>query len=125
MRVKPDGPTDAPLAIIGEAPGDEEIAHGLSLVGPTGRKLWGMASDVGLPARKVGEDGIAFGAARSWQTQKIPRGDKVLRQAWVGNVSQEPITEKLDDHKVMRYAKRWAPELQKVLPNSKGVGRDR
>ena len=37
--VPPDGPRDCPFAVVGEAPGDEEILRGKPFVGPSGRLL--------------------------------------------------------------------------------------
>jgi uracil-DNA glycosylase family 4 len=40
MIVKPDGPTDARVVVLGEAPGQEEANEGKPFVGPSGRLLW-------------------------------------------------------------------------------------
>lgn len=49
MKVKFIGPKDAPLTVIGESPGVEEVEEGEPFVGMVGRKLKRMFLNVGLP----------------------------------------------------------------------------
>ena len=47
-QVSPRGPLDAPIVIVGEAPGKEEETDGEVFVGPAGRKLKEFLTGVGL-----------------------------------------------------------------------------
>jgi DNA polymerase len=47
--VRGHGPLNAPLAVIGEAPGAEEDARGVPFVGPSGRLLQALFAKAGLP----------------------------------------------------------------------------
>lgn len=46
--MRPSGPTDAAIMIVGEAPGEEEIRKGLPFVGPSGWELDRMLQDAGF-----------------------------------------------------------------------------
>lgn len=48
--VHPSGPTNSPpLAIVGEAPGQEEVAHGAPFIGSSGKLLTQMLTAAGVP----------------------------------------------------------------------------
>jgi uracil-DNA glycosylase family 4 len=47
-KVLPDGPIPAPIAFVGEEPGDTERAEGRGFLGPSGQLLWHMAAQVGV-----------------------------------------------------------------------------
>lgn len=49
--VRPVGPLDANIAIVGEAPGVEEEAHGVPFVGASGRLLTDMLARAGIDRR--------------------------------------------------------------------------
>lgn len=46
--VYPDGPLDAKIAFIGEAPGNEEERKGQGFIGQSGQLLWKLAASVGI-----------------------------------------------------------------------------
>ena len=48
-----DGNAEAPLVLIGEAPGAEEDRHGIPFVGPSGRLLDRMLASIGLDRDQV------------------------------------------------------------------------
>lgn len=46
--IKPYGQPSAPYMVIAEAPGKQELARGVTFVGPTGTVFWGTGAEVGL-----------------------------------------------------------------------------
>lgn len=48
-----EGPTGAPIAFVGEQPGDQEDKQGRVFVGPAGRLLDGLMSQAGLARERV------------------------------------------------------------------------
>lgn len=65
IKVMPDGPIPARLAIIGEEPGRTELARGKGFVGPSGRLLWHMCKMVGIDRSEVWVTNSALCMARS------------------------------------------------------------
>jgi DNA polymerase len=47
--VRGDGPLNAPVLIVGEAPGEQEVKQGRPFVGPSGRLLDELLDERGLP----------------------------------------------------------------------------
>jgi len=47
-RCKADGPLNAPIMIVGEAPGDTELEEGRGFVGASGRVLWSSLKRAGI-----------------------------------------------------------------------------
>ncbi len=48
-----EGPTDAPLILVGEQPGDQEDRKGHPFVGPAGRVLWRCLEQAGIARDEV------------------------------------------------------------------------
>lgn len=48
VKVYPDGPVPARIAIVGEAPGQNEVSTGRGFVGPSGMLLWHLAREAGF-----------------------------------------------------------------------------
>ncbi len=71
ITVSPDGPVPCDLAVVGEAPGREEIKAGRGFVGPSGRMLWGE-----------GEKDLNL----MWEIARRPR-----ESCYVTNVCKEPM----------------------------------
>jgi uracil-DNA glycosylase family 4 len=51
-KVPPDGPIPAKIVFCAESPGRNEIEQGRSLIGPSGKLLWLMCEQAGLPPRE-------------------------------------------------------------------------
>lgn len=48
MQVRPSGPTNAKIMVVGEAPGEQEVAAGVPFVGPSGNELNRMLQEAGI-----------------------------------------------------------------------------
>jgi len=68
-KVLPDGPVPAPIAFIGEEPGDTERAEGRGFIGPSGQLLWHMAAQVGITRDMVWTSNGALCKARKMVMQ--------------------------------------------------------
>lgn len=53
MTVPPSGPIPCDIALVGEAPGREEVRAGMPFVGRAGKELWAILSRFGLSRRNV------------------------------------------------------------------------
>src|SRR5689334_13720647 len=53
MQCRGNGPSDADLVIVGEAPGRDEVRQGMPFVGASGKLLNATLREVGLPRAKV------------------------------------------------------------------------
>ena len=53
MRCNPEGPTNAKLMIIGEAPGETEERLGRPFVGSSGQELTKMLAEAGLDRSQI------------------------------------------------------------------------
>lgn len=51
-KVPPDGPIPAKIVFIAEEPGHTEIDQGRALIGPSGKLLWKLCENAGLPPRE-------------------------------------------------------------------------
>lgn len=52
-KVHPDGPCPAPIAFVGEEPGNVELQEGRGFVGPSGQLLWMLAERAGFDRDNV------------------------------------------------------------------------
>jgi uracil-DNA glycosylase family 4 len=68
MAVYPDGSSTSPYAIVGEAPGKEEVFQGKGFVGPSGKILWPL----------LGRKGIirALCYVSNWSKEPLPESKK-------------------------------------------------
>ena len=53
IQVSGDGPSDAKIVFLGEAPGGHEVERGLPFVGPSGKILWSICEEFGLKRAQV------------------------------------------------------------------------
>lgn len=67
-----EGPVDAPIALVGEQPGDEEDRAGRPFVGPAGRVLDAALAEVGLDRRTI----YVTNAVKHFRYVLEPRGKK-------------------------------------------------
>ncbi len=72
--VKPTGPSDARIAIIGQGPGEQEAYNGISFVGPAGQRLNAWLRTAGIDRHKcwVGNIVQCF-----LPNNRVPGGDEI------------------------------------------------
>ncbi len=72
--VKPTGPQDATIAIIGQGPGEQEAYNGLAFVGPSGRRLNSWLRTAGIDRHKC----MVLNIIQCWvPNNRPPRGGEV------------------------------------------------
>lgn len=71
VKVMPDGPVPAPIAFVGEEPGNTELVEGRGFVGPSGQILWMLAQSAGFTREDVWVSNAALCVARP---VKLPSG---------------------------------------------------
>lgn len=76
------------IAIIGEAPGEEEVRHGCPFIGPSGQLLDRILSDVGIDRRKCFVGNVC---------QVRPPQNEIKRFAWNGPEIQSGLTALAND----------------------------
>jgi len=83
VKVYPDGPVPARIAIVGEGPGSSETAMGRGFIGPSGKLLWHLAQEAGFTRDEVWVTNAALCAPRK---VKLASG-AVLPQVYVQALS--------------------------------------
>ena len=100
--VRPTGPTDAKLAIVGEQPGKHEIFKGIPFIGPAGQELWKILYPVGIARQEVYITNVIKDLDNHLKTyiDLSPRsGPVVSEQGW-------------------EYIKELGNELKSIAPNA-------
>lgn len=81
---QPNGPSDAKIMFVGEAPGKEEELQGKPFVGSSGRLLSQLCNSVGLPVERPSASAQPREMERTWASSGIFTTN-VLRQRPKGN----------------------------------------
>ena len=111
--VDPDGPTSARLVYLGQNTGEVEEAVGYGFAGPSGVKLWGVASRAGLPARR-----FEFSEQFARTIGVGPAGDAFVANAVPCRyLSGSKLVNDVTEHDVVE----WTPWLQQRLPRNAKV----
>ena len=76
------------IAIVGEAPGENEEKYGLPFVGPSGNLLDGLLEDVGIDRHRIFVGNVC---------QNRPPGNDISRFKWFENEIQQGIRQLRSD----------------------------
>lgn len=108
-----DGPADAKLMLIGEAPGAEEDRQGLPFVGPSGQLLNAILASVGIAREEVMVSNTVF-----WR----PPGNRTptTQEAAVCKPFIERLIEIVDPKVLICVG---APSAHTLLGETQGIGR--
>lgn len=112
MIIRPSGPANAKIAIVGEAPGAEEEASGQPFVGTSGWCLTSMLKDAGIDRNEVFITNLCY--------ERPPSNDIT---AWISDRKTQPSPEWTRLHgkwvapQVLRGYKQLIVDLEAVKPN--------
>jgi len=125
--VPPDGPLNAKVLIVGEAPGETEEIRGVPFVGPSGMELNRMLQEAGMSRSEVfctnlcrsrppRNDIELYIRKSSKFTKKVTKADQKRIDAGINPYKFVPLRDMLVDPKVMEGFIELKKEIELVKP---------